>query len=443
MSKLALLGGEPVFTEKPPQELFKWPIITQEDIDAATEVIVNNKFSGTDITVKFEEEFAQWQGRDFALAFTNGTMSLAAAMFAVGLSEGDEIICPTKTYWASIAQAAWFGAKAVFCNIDENLCMDPADLERCITPRTKAIMVVHYLAYPCDMDAIMEIANRHNLYVIEDVSHAHGSLYKGKKVGNFGHVAAMSMMCQKLFAAGELGMLVTDDRKLYERALAYGHYERNNDNLIYESEELKDFYHMPLGAVKGRANQLCSALARVQLKYFDERCAEVNRAVNYFYDSVEGLPGIKPRRVDGSDGSTMGGFYAPRLMYKPEELEGLSAARYAEAVRAELNGTYHCYSGANFNLHTHKYFTHFDPLHSTVIKTDADVADATLDSAENVYCVRIPWFKHLDREWIDRYVSAYKKVLENYKDLLEGDENRLEGDWYGSDYDKDYTKKKT
>ena len=100
--------------------------------------------------------------------------------------------------------------------------MDPDDLERCITPKTKAIVVVHYLGYPCDMDRIMEIANKYNLYVIEDVSHAHGSLYKGKKVGNFGHIAAMSMMSWKAFAAGEMGMIVTDDTRLYERRKSLG-----------------------------------------------------------------------------------------------------------------------------------------------------------------------------------------------------------------------------
>ena len=176
MEKLALLGGEPAVKEAAPKELFKWPIVTEEDLEDAQDVIVNNRFSATDITVKFQDEFAEWQGRKYALAFTNGTMSLTAAMFAIGLGEGDEIICPTKTYWASISQAMWFGASAVFCNIDDMLSMDPDDLERCITPKTKAIMVVHYFGYPCDMDRIMEIANKHNLYVIEDVSHAHGSV---------------------------------------------------------------------------------------------------------------------------------------------------------------------------------------------------------------------------------------------------------------------------
>ena len=109
-------------------------------------------------------------------------MSLAAAMFAIGLGAGDEIICPTKTYWASITQASTFGASVVFCNIDENLVIDPKDIERCISPKTKAIMVVHYCSHPADMDPIMEIARKHNLKVIEDAAQAHGAVYKGKKI---------------------------------------------------------------------------------------------------------------------------------------------------------------------------------------------------------------------------------------------------------------------
>ncbi len=438
MKKLALLGGEPLFTqERAPKDLFKWPILTQDDIDAATEVIVNNKFSGTDITIQFQDEFAEWQGRKYALAFTNGTMSLTAAMFAIGLSEGDEIICPTKTYWASISQASYFGAKVVFCNIKDNLNMDPDDLERCITPKTKAIMVVHYFGYPCDMDKIMKIANRHNLYVVEDVSHAQGSLYKGKKVGNFGHIAAMSMMSQKAFAAGEMGMLVTDDRKLYERAIAFGHYERNNEKFIEESEELKDYFHIALGGVKGRVNQLCAALGRGQLKYYDERCTEIRRAMNYFYDCLEGLPGIKPHRIDESDGSHMGGYYSPQLLYSPEELGGLSSSRFAAAVTAELNGAGGCRAGANYCLHTHKYFKTFDPRHSTTQK-DYIADDASLDVSLKKECISVPWFKNLNKEWIDRYVQVYKKVVENYQELLEEDlnKNKIEGIWYGSDYDK-------
>jgi dTDP-4-amino-4,6-dideoxygalactose transaminase len=306
---LAILGGTPaVDTKSVPEALFRWPIFTREEEDAALDVIRRNAFSGTDITRQFEQEVAQWLGTEYALAFCNGTMSLSAAMFGIGLGAGDEIICPTKTYWASITHAANLGASAVFCNINDMLSMDPEDIRRCISPRTKAIMVVHYLAYPCDMDAIMAIAREYDLKVIEDVSHAQGGLYKGKRLGTFGDVGAMSMMSGKSFAAGELGMLVTSNRRIYERAIAYCHYERNNDKNILESDELKRFMHISLGGYKGRANQLCTAIGRVQLKYYDQRCEKIREGMNYFWDQLEGLPGIRAIRVDASTGSNMAGW---------------------------------------------------------------------------------------------------------------------------------------
>ena len=423
MEKLALLGGKPVI-EKRPDELFKWPILTDEHEAAALDVIRNNKFSGTDITEKFCEEFAEWQGRKYALAYTNGTMSLEAAMFAIGLGEGDEIICTTKTYWASIVQANNLGAKAVFCNINEMLSMDPDDLERCITPKTKAIMVVHYASYPCDMDAIMAIANKHNLYVLEDVSHAQGGLYKGRKLGTFGHVSAMSMMSGKSFAAGELGMLVTDERKFYERALAYAHHERFVPKYIQESDDLKPYYHIPLSGMKGRANQLCAALGRVELKYYDERCKEIRQAMNYFWDLLEGLPGIRPIRVDESTGCNMAGWYCPLGRYVSEELHGLSVNRFCEAVRAENDG--YCAAGGNRCLHTHEFFKSY-------AKNSSDDDMAALQKSVDMECFSIPWFKHFDKEWIEKFAAGFRKVIENHEQLLEGDKkDQQDGRWIGT-----------
>ena len=429
-SVLAVLGGEPVVTQEnvsaeTKDKLFRAMVLTEEAVEAAVAVIRSGNFSGTDITEKFQNEFAAWQGTDYAIAYCNGTMSLTAAMFAIGLSEGDEIICPTKTYWASVSQALNFGASAVFCNINDMLSMDPDDLERCITPRTKAIMVVHYIAYPCDMDRIMAIAKKHNLKVIEDVSHAQGGLYKGKKLGTFGDVAAMSLMSSKSFACGELGVLVTSNRKIYERAMAFGHYERNNANYIQESDEIKPFYHIALGGMKGRANQVCTAIARDQLKHYDERSAEIRRAMNYFWDQLEGLPGIRAIRVDESTGSNMAGWYCPHGAYKPEELHGLSAKRFAEAVRAEIGGI--CYEGGNYCLHTHNFFKEFDltgcGAPSRIAHNEYDVRqdDHLCDPSLEKYCFSIPRFNYLDKEIIDLYAAGYRKVIENHMDLLEND----------------------
>ena len=440
MKHLALLGGPRVSDEKGPDELLRWPIITEEDEAAILDVVRRNAFSKTDITEKFQEEFAKWIGAKHAVCYCNGTCALFAAMFAVGLGAGDEIICPTKTYWASISQAVNLGATAVFCNIKEDLCMDPADLERCITPRTKAIMVVHYLGVPCDMDAIMAIARRHGVKVIEDVSHAQGSFYKGKRLGTFGDVAAMSLMSQKTFAAGELGILVTSERRYYERALAFAHYEKNNERYITESEELKPYFNIALGGVKGRANQVCTAMARVQLKYYDERCEKTREAMNYFWDQLEGLPGIRPIRADERDGTKQLCWYCPQGAYHPEELHGLPVTTFCKAVAAEIPDL-KMKSGANYCLHTHEFFRTFDLMHigkpSRIAFDPVDMRteDAKCDPSLARLCFSVPTFRVPIKEWIDVYAEAFKKVVRYHEELLELEGGDQEGRWFGTERD--------
>ena len=253
-------------------------------------------------------------------------------MFAFGLGCGDEMICASKTYWASCLQIYNLGATVVFADIEpDSLCIDPKDIERCIGPRTKAIMVVHYLSHPAKMDEIMAIAKKHNLLVIEDVSHAQGGLYKGQKLGTFGHVSAMSLMIGKSFATGEMGVLVTNDKEKYDRALAYSHYERNNAKYI-STENLQKYANMPLGGMKGRVNQMCSAMGRVQLKYYDERCAEIRKAMNFFWDLLADVPGIQAHRVNEAEGSNKAGWYAARGIYKRDGLGGLPLSVVNEAI---------------------------------------------------------------------------------------------------------------
>ncbi len=202
---LAILGG-PAGVTLPPGDTFTWPIITEEDETAVLEVLRRGAMSELDVTMAFEKDFAAWQGRTYALGFNTGTSALHAAMFGVGLGVGDEIICPSITYWASALQCFSLGATVVFADVrPDTLCLDPNDIEQRISPRTKAIMVVHYLGHPADMDAIMQVADRHGIPVIEDVSHAHGGRYRGRTVGNFGAVAAMSLMSGKSMPIGEGG----------------------------------------------------------------------------------------------------------------------------------------------------------------------------------------------------------------------------------------------
>ena len=248
----------------------------------------------------------------------------------------------------------------------------------------------------------------------------------------------MSLMSTKSLACGELGVLATDDRHIYERAMAFGHYERNNARYITESDELKDYFHIALGGAKGRANQVCTAIARDQLKHYDERCVKIREAMNWFWDQLEGLPGIKPLRVDESTGSNMAGWYEPHCAYYPDQLHGLSVKRFAEAVRAEIGG--YCYEGGNFCLHTHPFFKTFDLTHkgvpSRIAYDDRDVRedDHLCDPSLEKYCFSAPRFNYLDREIISRFAAGYRKVIENHMQLLENDRKEAQGGrWYGSE----------
>ena len=439
MSELALFGGERVLDHtKQPEELFRWPIFTDEDEAALLDVFRKNEMSGNNITTQFEREFAEWQERGYAVACCNGTLSLLTAMFALGLKAGDELICPTKTYWASCLSAQLLGVSVVFANVDpDTLCIDPDDLPRLTGPRTKAIMVVHYKAYPCDMDRITAFAREHDLKIIEDVSHAQGGHYKGRKLGTFGDVAAMSLMSGKSFACGELGILATDDRLYYERALAFLHYERNNPENI-TSEELLPFVHLPLSGLKGRANQFCTAIGRVQLKYYDERIADIRRANNYFFDLLEGLPGIRTHRVDEKNGSDMAGWYTPCVIYHPEELGGLSVETFIKALTAETNFLFNTLGG-NIPLHLHRMFNTYDhlglgrPTRIAFSERDVRELDEALKPSENIIVIDTPYFRKPMKEQISLYADAFRKVVANHGELLaidDPDAANTTGQWY-------------
>lgn len=420
MSKLAIHGG-PKAVQTPPGDMFKWPIITEEDEQAALEVLRAGKMSGTDVTMQFEKEFAQWHGVEYALAHNTGTAALHAAMFGCRVGVGDEIIAPSLTYWASALPALSLGATIVFAEVDpDTMCIAPGDIEHRITKRTKAIVAVHYCGHPCDMDPIMEIANRRGVKVIEDVSHAHGALYKGRLVGTIGHVGAMSCMSGKSLAIGEGGMLITNDREIYERAVAFGHYERTRRDV--EDAELAPLAGLPLGGVKYRMHQISSAVGRVQLKYYEGRMAVIQRAMNYFWDLLEGVPGVRAHRPSRSSGSTMGGWYAAHGLYRPEELGGLSIQKFAEAVRAEGSV---CSPGANLALHLHPVLNEADVYGhgrpTRIAHTDGDVRQGpgslpvTESMQERVYS--IPWFKHYRPEVIEEHAAAYRKVAEHAAEL--------------------------
>jgi dTDP-4-amino-4,6-dideoxygalactose transaminase len=427
-ARLAIHGGPRAVPQDHP-DLFHWPIITPEDEQAVLDVLRAGATSGTDITRRFEKEWGDYLGTTFNLAHCNGTCALLAAMYGAGVGRGDEIIGPSITYWGSLMQAYILGATMVFADIDPfSLCIDPNDIEHRITPRTKAIVVVHYCGHPADMDPILAVAKRHNLKVIEDVSHAQGALYKGRMTGAIGDVAGVSMMGGKSFVVGEGGMLSTNDRTIYERAVALCHYERVRSDItdpaLAALAGATGFpTALPLVGIKGRINQTCSAMGRVQLKSYAQRIAEIQRAMNRFWDLLEGVPGIRPHRPQKNSGSTMGGWYNPLGHYLPEELGNLPVEKFIEAVNAEGGKSGR---GVNFPLHLHPVMNQADafgdgkPTRIAFARRDLRQPPGSLPVSERISAATlgIPWFKHDRPAEIERYAAAFRKVAENHRELL-------------------------
>ncbi len=427
MSHLAILGGTPVMkAEEYKRSMFRWPIVNDAMRQAQLDVLEAGNMSGTDISKRFEQEFAKWNGTKYALSHNTGTASLIAAMYGVGLGPGDEMICTSVTYWASCVGALSLGATVVFCDIDpKNSQMDPASFEAHITPRTKAVMVVHYEAHPADMDAIMAIARKHGIKVIEDVSHAQGGLYKGRMLGTFGDAAGMSLMSGKSFAIGEGGMMLTNDPEVYRRAVRFGHYDRIEE--VYSKEEIAETNIVPVGGVKNRMHQVSAAIGLEQLKKYPAEMAEIDKAMKYFWKGVSDIKGIAEIYPEWEN-STKAGWYASHFCYDQEVFSGVSNVVFANAINAECCGR-GCYAGCNFPLHRSSVFYDFDIYgHGKAtarvnLPADVDVraltGDLPVSAHINSKVIAEPWFKHYEPEYIDRYVEAFHKVAEYHKELLE------------------------
>ena len=422
MATLAIVGGKPLQT-KPDDGLFHWPIVNDAMRRAQAEVLESGNMSGTDIARRFEDEFAKWQRRKYALSHNNGTNALNAAMYGIGLGPGDEIVCSSVTYWASCTGALALGASVVFCDIDpDTLQMDPASFEARITPRTKAVMVVHYMAHPAPMDEIMAIAKKHGIKVIEDVSHAQGGRYKGKMLGTFGDVAAMSLMSCKSFAIGEGGMLVTDDFEIYRRAIRFGHYDRIID--VYSDEEMEATKNVPFGGLKNRMHQTAAAIGLEQLKKHDAEIAEIDRAMKYFWRGIADVPGVSIIYPE-DEGSNKAGWYASRFLYDADAFGGISNVTFCEALNAEVGGGFSF--GCNMPLHLSSVFFDIDvyghgkPTARAFLPDGVDPRAETgaLPNADkiNMRVLGEPWFKHEDHAKIDPYIEAVRKVAANVEEL--------------------------
>ena len=230
---------------------------------------------------KFEDDFAKFIGVDYATSVCNGTVAVHLALVALGIGAGDEVIVPTFTYIASANPVLVVNAKPVFVDsLADTWQMNPKDIEAKITDKTKAIVVVHLYGHPCDMDSIMAIAKKHNLYVIEDCAEAIGSKYKGKTVGSFGDIGCFSFFGNKTMTCGEGGMVVTSDAMLADRLRRY----KNQGNAKY-----REYWNDILG-FNYRMTNIQAAIGLAQLEQVETFIQKKRQIANWYMEELKDYP---------------------------------------------------------------------------------------------------------------------------------------------------------
>ncbi|OEF04591.1 DegT/DnrJ/EryC1/StrS family aminotransferase [Vibrio genomosp. F10] len=247
-----------------------WPQFSQEEADAVSRVLLSNKvnyWTGSECR-DFETEFASWVGCQHAVTLANGTLALDVALKALGVQAGDEVITTPRTFLASASSIVTAGATPIFADVDLNSqAISAATIETVLTPKTKAVIVVHLAGMPAEMDDIMALSEKHGFYVIEDCAQAHGAKYKGKSVGTIGHIGAWSFCQDKIMTTGgEGGMVTTNDEQLWQRMWSYKDHGKSYD-AIYNREHPPGFrwLHDSFGT-NWRMTEMQATIGRIQLK---------------------------------------------------------------------------------------------------------------------------------------------------------------------------------
>jgi len=323
MSKLAILGGEP--GKKTPFPV--WPQYDDQEKQALMAVLESRvwwRTPGTQ-TLAFEGEFAAYHQAKHGIAVTNGTAALEVALAALGLEPGDEVILPDFTFVATASGVLFTGALPVLVDVTpDTYCIDTDLVEAHITPRTKAIIAVHMGGHPADLDRLVDIAKRRGLYLLEDSAHAHGSEWRGRKVGAIGDIGTFSFQASKLMTAGEGGMVITNSDYLEQRARSVHDCGRMPGEWFYS--------HFIYGS-NYRLSEWQGAVLRQQLSRLDGQADIRTRNAVFLDKELPKIEGITPQLHDPR--CTLNGHYAYIFHVDSKAFAGVSTERFIAALNAE------------------------------------------------------------------------------------------------------------
>ena len=388
----ALFGGQPVFKQ---YLSYGKHSISQEDIEAVVSVLRSDWITTGPSIGRFEDEAARRLDAEHAVAVSSGTAALHCAAFAAGFGEGDEVITTPMTF-ASTANCVLFrGATPVFADIDPNtLNVDPAEIEKSITKRTRAIIPVHFGGLPCDMDMIGELARDHGLVVVEDAAHALGALYKGRKVGSISEFTAFSFHPVKPITTGEGGLVTTPNR---DAAVAIRCFR--NHGIGVGARERQDrgqyYYEMNELGFNYRITDFQCALGLSQLARLDEFLVRRKELAELYLSKLKGIPGITLPPLPREEGTTHAWHLF--VVQLDEEILGASRDQYFKALRAE-----------NVGVNVHYIPVYLHPYYRRVLGTGEGLcprAEAYFRSA-----LTLPLHTSMSEDDVDRVVLAIQKI---------------------------------
>lgn len=407
MARLAVKGGKPVRTEHFPV----WPVWGDEEIQNLTNVVKSGKWgclSGTR-TAEFEQQFATYQHARHGICVNSGTTALRLALTAADVSAGDEVIVPAYTFIATASAVIDMGGIPVFVDIDpETYNMDVKAAEQAITERTRAIMPVHFAGRPIDMDAVLALAKKHDLKIVEDAAQAWGAEWKGNRLGAMGDVGCFSFQASKNINAGEGGIIITNDDVVAKMARSHNNCGRSEDGLWYE--------HFYFGG-NTRMTEFQAAVLQAQFARYDGQKEIRQGNLAYLNEKLGEIEGIEPLADDENITSHASHLYI--FKYIKKSFANKPKENFIEAMQQEGIPTS---TGYSLPLYKQPVFLNkaFGPRGKTV-DLPVDYASFDCPETEKACSEEAIWFTQNmllgTRDDMDDIITAIKKVKENADEM--------------------------
>ena len=363
------------------------PSITELEINYVNDAIRNGWGEKCyDYIYKFENLFKTYQKINFALATTNCTSAIHLVLMAMGIKAGDEVIVPEITWIASVEPVLYLGAKPVIVDVlEDTWCINPQKIKEAITPKTKAIIVVHLYGNVCEMDEIMKIANENNLKVLEDAAEGLGSEYKGLKAGSIGHAGVFSFHGTKTVVTGEGGMLVTNDEEIYEKTKILNDHGRNIKDPDYKVYWMRDYGY------KYKISNLQAAMGAAQIERIEELIEKKRQIFNWYAELLKEIP----CKLNPEKPNTKNSYWLPTVIF--DKFLSFNREKYFDFMKTK-------------NIDSRPFFY---PLSSLPMFKDKRQNVVSFDLYERG--INLPSYHDIDYEVIKNIVENLKIFLKNEK----------------------------